>query len=52
MLLFAHSRARKMHLKNQCALIVRGKGNVLEIKAFAVRRRAFPSRGTLGKPST
>ena len=35
----------------QQALIVRRKGNVLEIQSFRVRRRAYPSRGTPGKSS-
>ncbi len=37
---FGTSQRRGMHFKNRHALIVRGKGNVLEIKAFAVRRWA------------
>jgi len=40
-----------MHFKNQCTLIAREKGSVLQIKAFAVRRGAFPSRGKPEKPS-
>jgi hypothetical protein len=35
-----------MHFKNQRAIMVRRKGNVLEIKAFSLRRRVHSLRGT------
>jgi len=38
-----------MHFKNQQAFVVRGKGNVLEIKAFGVGRRADPIARNAGK---
>jgi hypothetical protein len=43
---FAKSRRCRMHFKNQHALMERRKGNVLEIKACTVRRRADSLRGT------
>jgi len=49
---FAQSQYCEMHFKSQRKLLVRRKGNILEIKAFTVRRRAPPLRGTSAKPST
>jgi hypothetical protein len=49
MLLFAKSRVCRMHFKNQHPLIVRRGGNVLEIKAFTVRRRIHPARDAPAK---
>ena len=46
---FAQSQPCKMHFKNQHGLVVQGDGNVPEIKAFTVRRRAHPSRGAPAK---
>jgi hypothetical protein len=40
-----------MHFKNQHGLIVRGEGNVLEIKAFAGVEWLADLRGTPEKPS-
>jgi len=37
-MLFAQSQPCEMHFMNQRALIARGEGNILEIKAFTVRR--------------
>ncbi len=48
---FAKSQRCRVHFKNQRALIVPGKGKALEIKAFTLRRRAEPLRGTPAKPS-
>jgi hypothetical protein len=51
-ILFAQSQYSRVHLESQHVIIVLREGNILEIKAFAVGRRADPVAWELrGMPS-